>query len=281
MNAVIEAKSLKKQYKSNFALNDCSFTVGRGRIVGLIGPNGAGKTTAIKAILGLTAVQGELRVLGLDPFKQREKLMEQVCFIADVAILPRWASAKDLIDYVEGTHAKFSRERCLDYLSETDIKLSSRVGQLSKGMVVQLHLAIIMAIDAKLLVLDEPTLGLDILYRKRFYEQLLGDYYDGERTILITTHQVEEVEPLLNDVIFINRGKVALSETLDALAERYCNLTVDASRLEQAREFKPISEKRLLGKNQLLFDRADREALKQLGEVAPPSLSELFVALLS
>jgi ABC-2 type transport system ATP-binding protein len=279
--SLIEAKSLHKRFGKKVALNDCSFSVQAGRIVGLIGPNGAGKTTAINAILGLTRVEGSMRVLGLDPFSQREALMQQVSFISDVAILPRWARAKDLIDYVEGTHPRFNRERCLDYLADTDIKLQNRVGQLSKGMIVQLHLAMIMAIDAKLLVLDEPTLGLDILYRKRFYEQLLGDYFDGERTILITTHQVEEVEPLLNDVIFINDGKIALSETMDALALRYCNLVVDASRLDDARALKPISEKRLLGKIQLLFDGADREHLKTLGEVNAPSLSELFVALLA
>jgi ABC-2 type transport system ATP-binding protein len=277
----VQAQGLRKSYGGKMALSGADFRIEKGRIVGLIGPNGAGKTTAIKAMLGLTKFEGKLSVLGLDPFQQREQLMEQVCFIADVAILPRWARAKDLIDYTAAVHAKFDRAKCERYLAQTEIKASSRVGQLSKGMTVQLHLAIIMAIDAKLLVLDEPTLGLDILYRKRFYEQLLGDYFDAERTIIITTHQVEEIEPILTDVLFINHGKIVLSESMDTLAERYCNLTTDATQAEVARTWRPINERKLLGKSQFLFDGIDRAQLRSLGEITPPSLSELFIAMMS
>ena len=279
-NSVIEAHGLSKSYGKKVALDGAKFKVGRGRIVGLIGPNGAGKTTAIKAILGLTAFTGTLKVLGLDPFKQREALMQQACFIADVAILPRWARVQDLVGYVEGVHPRFNRSRCEALLAATDVKAKSRVGELSKGMIVQLHLALIMAIDAKILILDEPTLGLDILYRKRFYEQLIGDYFDGERTILITTHQVEEIEPLLTDVLFINRGKIVLNAPMDELSERFSQVTVDASRAEQARALQPIAERKLLGKSQFLFEGADRARLREFGDLAPPSLSELFVALM-
>jgi ABC-2 type transport system ATP-binding protein len=278
---LVSARDLRKRYKDKSALDGASFSVQRGRVVGLIGPNGAGKTTAIKAMLGLTRVEGELRVLGMDPFQQREKLMEEVCFIADVAILPRWARAKDLIDYTEGVHRKFDRKKCEAFLASTDIKMTARVGELSKGMIVQLHLALIMAIDAQLLVLDEPTLGLDILYRKRFYEQLLGDYFDASRTILITTHQVEEIEPILTDVLFINRGKIVLSAPMEELADRYIQITVDQALVESARQFKPISERKLLGKVQFLFDGVDRNSLRTLGELSPPSLSELFIATMS
>jgi ABC-2 type transport system ATP-binding protein len=279
--AVVSARDMRKLYGGKAALNGTSFSIASGRIVGLIGPNGAGKTTAIKAILGLTRVQGDLRVLGLDPFTEREQLMEEVCFIADVAILPRWARAKDLIDYTEGVHKKFDRKKCEAFLAGTEIKPNAKVGELSKGMIVQLHLALIMAIDAKLLVLDEPTLGLDILYRKRFYEQLLGDYFDENRTILITTHQVEEIEPILTDVLFINHGKIVLSAPMEELADRYVQLNVDASQIEAARALKPVSERKLLGKSQMLFDGVDRERLRALGELSPPSLSELFVATMS
>jgi ABC-2 type transport system ATP-binding protein len=279
--AVVSAREMRKLYGGKAALSGASFSIASGRIVGLIGPNGAGKTTAIKAILGLTRVQGELRVLGLDPFTEREQLMQEVCFIADVAILPRWARAKDLIDYTEGVHKKFDRKKCEAFLAGTEIKPNAKVGELSKGMIVQLHLALIMAIDAKLLVLDEPTLGLDILYRKRFYEQLLGDYFDENRTILITTHQVEEIEPILTDVLFINHGKIVLSAPMEELADRYVQLNVDASQIEAARALKPVSERKLLGKSQMLFDGVDRERLRALGELSPPSLSELFIATMS
>lgn len=275
---LISARELRKSYKGKPALDGTSFYVGRGRIVGLIGPNGAGKTTAIKAMLGLTRVEGELRVLGLDPFKQREALMESVCFIADVAILPRWSRAQDLIDYTQAVHKKFDREKCLRYLAATDIKMTARVGELSKGMVVQLHLALIMAIDAEFLVLDEPTLGLDILYRKRFYEQLLGDYFDANRTILITTHQVEEIEPILTDVLFINRGRIVLSAPMEELAKRYTQVTVDTANAVAARAFTPIAERKLLGKSFFLFDGIDREKLAHLGEISTPNLSDLFIA---
>lgn len=278
---VIRASGLVKQYRGKRALDGASFSVGSGRIVGLIGPNGAGKTTAIKAILGLCQVEGAINVLGMAPFAEREKMMEQVCYIADVAILPRWARAKDLIDFTEGVHQRFDRAKCLAFLQNTEIKLKSRVSELSKGMIVQLHLALIMAIDARLLVLDEPTLGLDILYRKRFYEQLLGDYFDENRTILITTHQVEEIEPILTDVLFINHGRIVLDAPMEQLAERYCQLTVESAQMAAARALSPISERKLLGRSQLLFDNVDPALLKPLGELSRPSLSELFIATMS
>lgn len=278
---VIRASGLVKEYRGKRALDGASFRVGSGRIVGLIGPNGAGKTTAIKAILGLCQVQGDINVLGLPPFAQREKMMEQVCYIADVAILPRWARAQDLIDFTEGVHPRFDRTKCLAFLKSTEIKMKSRVGELSKGMIVQLHLALIMAIDARLLVLDEPTLGLDILYRKRFYEQLLGDYFDENRTILITTHQVEEIEPILTDVLFINHGRIVLDAPMEQLAERYCQVTVETSQLAAARALSPISERKLLGRSQMLFDNVEPALLKPFGELSRPSLSELFIATMS
>ena len=278
MSAVIHARGLRKRFGTKAALDGVDLQVQAGRIVGLIGPNGAGKTTALKAILGLTAFDGDLSVLGRDPFRQRHALMQDVCFIADVAVLPRWIRVGELMDYVEAVHPRFDRKHCESVLSRTQIKATQRVRELSKGMVVQVHLALVMSIDARLLILDEPTLGLDILYRKRFYEQLLNDYFDGERTILITTHQVEEIEHLLTDLIFIRNGKVVLDDTMEAVGERYNQVLVPADRLEQARALKPLSERRVLGKTVCLFGDVNPAQLEALGEIHPVSVSDLFVA---
>lgn len=280
MNAVIESTGLSKRYKDKMALNRCDFRVETGRIVGLIGPNGAGKTTALKAILGLTSYEGRLSVLGLDPFTQRHQLMQDVCFIADVAILPRWIRVREAIAYVEGVHPRFDRAKCERFLAATQIKPHSRVRELSKGMIAQLHLALVMAIDARLLILDEPTLGLDILYRRRFYEQLLNDYFDETRTILVTTHQVEEIEHILTDLLFIKDGGIALAATMDEVAERYCQVLVGADRIEAARALQPISERKMLGKSVFLYDRLPRERAQQLGEVHQVGVADLFVAVM-
>ena len=277
--AVIQARNLRKSFGNMAALDGVDLQVEQGRILGLIGPNGAGKTTLLNAMLGLTASQGELRVLGMDPWRHRDALMRDVCFIADVAVLPRWIKVSQAIDYVAGVHPRFDRAKAERFLQRTDIPRGKKVGKLSKGMVTQLHLALVMAIDAKLLVLDEPTLGLDILFRKQFYDSLLNDYFDGARTILVTTHQVEEIQDVLTDVAFIHRGRIVLDTPMDELATRYAELVVRAEELEAARALKPIRERQVLGRTILLYDRADREALAQVGEVRTPGLADLFVAL--
>ncbi len=278
MTAVIEARGLSKSYHTTPALEDVSFTVGPGRIVGLIGPNGAGKTTALKAILGLTRFQGDLRVLGLDPRSSRDELMREVSFIADVAVLPRWLRVSQALELVAGVHTRFDRARAMEFLRRTDIRLRSRVRELSKGMVTQLHLALILAIDARLLVLDEPTLGLDLLYRRQFYDTLLNDYFDKERTILVTTHQVEEVENLFTDVIFINRGRVVLDSSVEGLAERYVQLTVPPDNADRARGLKPFYEHEIFGRIVMVFEGRTAAELASLGEVRTPSIADLFVA---
>ncbi len=278
MSAVIEARRLSKRYNGTTALKEISFEIPAGRIVGLIGPNGAGKTTAMKAILGLTDFEGELKVLGLDPRKDRHALMQDVCFIADVAVLPRWIRVSEVMEFVEGVHPRFSRQKCEAFLARTKIKRSSRVKELSKGMVVQLHLALVMSIDAKLLVLDEPTLGLDILFRKEFYQNLLNDYFDHEKTILVTTHQVEEIEHILTDLIFIKDGKIALSATMDEVAERFTEVMVVPERREQALALKPLYERQVFGKSIYLFDGARRNELASIGELHKPSVADIFVA---
>ncbi len=280
MPDLIEAAGLSKRYGETRALDDVSFKVAAGRIVGLIGPNGAGKTTALKAVLGLARFEGALTVLGRDPFRQRHELMQEVCFIADVAVLPRWIRVQQVIDFIGATHPRFRRDVCERFLARTSIKRTSRVKELSKGMVTQLNLALVIAIDAKLLVLDEPTLGLDILMRKQFYETLLNDYYDGERTILVTTHQVEEVEHLLTDLLFINRGRIVLDASMDDLAMRYVQLAVRPDRAEEARALKPIAVRQGLGRTHMLFEGVARGQLESLGEVAVPSVADLFVALM-
>jgi len=277
---LIVARGLTKSYGATHALNDASFSIGAGRIVGLIGPNGAGKTTALKAVLGLARFQGELSVLGLDPYRQRHKLMQDVCFIADVAVLPRWIRVCQLINLVGATHPKFRRDVCEQFLARSDIKRDSRVKELSKGMVTQLHLALVMAIDAKLLVLDEPTLGLDILMRKQFYETLLNEYFDEQRTILVTTHQVEEIEHILTDLLFIDRGRIVLDATMDEVQESYAQVAVRPEQLEAARAQKPIAEQQGLGRTHMLYRDVDRVDLERLGDVGVPSVADLFVAVI-
>ena len=278
MSAVIQASGLSKRYGRSVALDAVDLTIEPGRIVGLIGPNGAGKTTALKAILGLTEFDGRLSVLGLDPRRQRSELMQQVCFIADVAVLPRWIRVSEAVDFVAGVHPRFSREKCQAFLAHTKITPKMRVRELSKGMIVQLHLALVMAIDARLLVLDEPTLGLDILYRKAFYETLLNDYFDENKTIIVTTHQVEEIEHILTDLIFIRDGKIALAATMDEVGERYCEVMVNPDKADQARALGPINERQIFGKSIFLFDGVDRARLSALGELHKPSIADLFVA---
>ncbi len=275
---IVRARGLSKRYGTTMALDHIDLQIAPGRIVGLIGPNGAGKTTALKAILGLTEFDGELSVLGLDPRTHRTELMQQVCFIADVAVLPRWLRVGEAVDFVAGVHPRFSREKCMALLARTKIQPTQRVRELSKGMIVQLHLALVMAIDAKLLVLDEPTLGLDILYRKEFYETLLNDYFDQEKTILVTTHQVEEIERILTDLIFIRDGKIVLDASMDAVGERYAEVMVAPDKADAARALKPLSERQVFGKSIFLFDGIDHARLVALGDLHKPSVADLFVA---
>ena len=280
-NAVVSAHGLRKAYKNKLALNDTSFQIEAGKIIGLIGPNGASKTTALKAILGLIPFEGQLKVLRLDPRKDRDELMKDVCFIADVAVLPRWMKVKEAIDFVDGVHPRFDRAKCERFLANTQLKPNLRVREMSKGMIVQLHLALVMAIDAKLLVLDEPTLGLDILYRKQFYQRLLEDYFDEQKTIIVTTHQVEEIEHILTDVMFIRDGRIALTAQMDEVAERYTEVLVSGEAVEQARALKPIDERALpFGKTVLLFDGVPQAQLAALGETRTPGLADLFVAIM-
>ncbi len=278
MSALITAGNLRKQYGKQAALDGVSFTVAAGRIVGLIGPNGSGKTTTLKAILGLTQFQGELSVLGMDPRQQREALMNEVCFIADVAILPRWLKVKDAIDFVEGVHPRFNRAKAEKYIANTKLTPNMKVKAMSKGMVVQLHLALVMAIDAKLLVLDEPTLGLDILYRKQFYQNLLEDYFDENKTILITTHQIEEVEHILTDLLFIENGRISLAATMDEVSERFTEVMVEPQFVAAANALQPLSQRTVFGKPVMLFDGANRAQLANFGELRTPSVADLFVA---
>ncbi|QHB71883.1 ABC transporter ATP-binding protein [Stenotrophomonas rhizophila] len=280
-DVVISARGLRKAYKQTVALDNTSFTIAPGRITGLIGPNGAGKTTLLKALLGLTTVEGELQVLGLDPAVQRNALMNDVCFIADVAVLPRWMKVREAIDFVAGTHPRFDRARCERFLASTKLQPKQRVRELSKGMIVQLHLALVMAIDAKVLVLDEPTLGLDILYRKEFYQRLLEDYFDEQKTIIVTTHQVEEIEHILTDVMFIRDGRIVLTTDMEDIGERYSEVLVSAESLDAARALQPIDERALpFGKTVLLFDGVPRAQLTPLGEIRSPGLADLFVAIM-
>jgi ABC-2 type transport system ATP-binding protein len=276
----IEARGLRKAFGSTVAVDGVDLRVEEGRILGLIGPNGAGKTTALNAILGLTSYQGELRVLGRDPWLERDRLMRDVCFIADVAVLPRWIRVSQALDYVAGVHPRFDRAKAESFLAKTTIKHRSKVRELSKGMVAQLHLALVMAIDARLLVLDEPTLGLDILYRKQFYDSLLNDYFDRTRTIVVTTHQVEEIQDVLTDLMFINRGRIVLNCSMEEFEERYLEVIVNPERVAAARALKPIHERQSLGRSILLFDRVERQQLAALGEVRKPSIADLFVAVM-
>ena len=278
--ACIEAHGLRKAFGAKIALDGIDLRVEEGRILGLIGPNGAGKTTALNAILGLVPYQGELKVLGRDPWTERERLMCDVCFISDVAVLPRWIRVSQALDYVAGVHPRFDRARAEHFLARTAINRASKVRELSKGMVAQLHLALVMAIDARLLVLDEPTLGLDILYRKQFYDSLLNDYFDRSRTILLTTHQVEEIEHVLTDVMFINRGRIVFNRSMEELEARYLEVSVRPEQLAAARALKPIYEFEMLGRSTLLFDHVDRQQLAALGDVRTAGLADLFVAVI-
>jgi ABC-2 type transport system ATP-binding protein len=278
MTAVISAKGLSKRYGKNIAVDNISFDIPAGKIVGLIGPNGSGKTTTLKAALGLVPFEGTLNVLGLDPRTQRDELMQDVCFIADVAILPRWLRVCDAIDFVAGVHPRFNREKAERYLAHTKLEPKMKVKSMSKGMVVQLHLALVMAIDAKLLVLDEPTLGLDIMYRKQFYQNLLEDYFDEGKTIVITTHQVEEVEHILTDLMFIRDGKIVLSASMDELGERYTEVMVTNDKVNAANALQPIDQRTVFGKSVMLFDGVSRAQLSALGETRNPSVADLFVA---
>ena len=280
MTDLIVARGLGKSFGSTRALTDVNFRVRPGRIVGLIGPNGAGKTTALKALLGLTRFDGELAVLGLDPYRRRHQLMQDVCFIADVAVLPRWIRVFQLIDFVAATHPRFRREVCEHFLARSDVRKTSRVKELSKGMVTQLHLALVMAIDAKLLVLDEPTLGLDILMRKQFYETLLNEYFDEQRTILVTTHQVEEIEHILTDLLFIDRGRIVLDASMEEVQEDYAQVAIRPEHDAAARTLKPVAERQGLGRTHMLFKGAERAELERLGEVGVPSVADLFVAVI-
>jgi ABC-2 type transport system ATP-binding protein len=278
MTTLIEAKSLSKKYGSHQALKSVDFKVERGRIVGLVGPNGAGKTTILKAILGLTSYQGELKVLGMDPARQRHEIMQKVSFIADVAVLPRWIKVANAIEFVAQTHPNFNIERANKFLSKTKIPMTAKVKQLSKGMVAQLHLALVMSIDAELLVLDEPTLGLDILYRKEFYNQLLAEFFDEGRSILVTTHQIEEIENLLTDILFVKDGQIVLDATMEDIAEKYFEVMVSKENAEQALALKPVMERDIFGRKVFLFDGVSRKKLEPLGELHSPSIADLFVA---
>ena len=278
--ACIEAKGLRKTFGTTVALDGIDLRVEEGRILGIVGPNGAGKSTALHTMLGLTPFEGELKVLGRDPWTERDQLMRDVSFIADVAVLPRWIRVSQVLDYGAGVHPRFDRAKAEAFLAKTDIKRSSKVRELSKGMVTQLHLALAMAIDAKLLVLDEPTLGLDILYRKRFYDSLLNDYFDRTRTIVVTTHQIDEIQDVLTDFVFINRGRVVLESSMEQFESRYLEVMVHPENVAAARALRPISERQVFGRNILLFDGVNREQLAALGEVRKPGIADLFVAVM-
>jgi len=278
--ACLEARGLRKAFGTTVALDGVDLCIEEGRIFGLIGPNGAGKTTALNAFVGLTPYQGELKVVGRDPWNERDQLMRDVCFIADVAVLPRWIRVSQALDYVAGVHPRFDRAKAEGFLRKTAIERTRKVRELSKGMVAQLHLALVMAIDAKLLVLDEPTLGLDILYRKQFYDSLLNDYFDRSRTIVVTTHQVEEIEDVLTDVVFINRGRIVLGCSMEEFESRYLEVTVNPDQVAAARALQPMHERQVFGRSILLFDGADRQQLAALGEVRRPSIADLFVAVM-
>jgi ABC-2 type transport system ATP-binding protein len=278
--ACIEARGLRKAYGTTIAVDGIDLRVEEGRILGIIGPNGAGKTTALNAILGLTPYQGELKVLGRNPWTERDLLMRDACFIADVAVLPRWMRVWQALDYLAGVHPRFDRAKAESFLAKTTIRRGSTVRELSKGMVAQLHLALVMAIDARLLVLDEPTLGLDILFRKQFYDSLLNDYFDRNRTIVVATHQVEEIEHVLTDVMFIDRGRIVFDRSMDEVEEGYVEVMVNPEHAAAARALKPIHERQLFGRTILLFDRADRQQLAALGDVRKPSIADLFVAVM-
>jgi ABC-2 type transport system ATP-binding protein len=279
--AYIEARGLRKTYGATVALDGIDLQVEEGRILGLIGPNGAGKTTALNAIVGLTPYQGQLKVVGRDPWTERDQLMRDACFIADVAVLPRWMRVSQALDYLVGVHPRFDRSKAEAFLAKTTIRPASKVRELSKGMVTQLHLAVVMAIDARLLVLDEPTLGLDILYRKQFYDSLLTDYFERSRTVVVATHQVEEVEHILTDVVVIDRGRIVFSRSMEEVESRYREVSVHPDKIATARALNPIHERQGIGRSVLLFEGVDQQQLAALGDVRTPSVADLFVAIMS
>ena len=280
MSTILSARNVNKRYKKFHALKDVNLTVNKGKIVGLIGPNGAGKTTLLKAVLGLDSCDGDLKIMGMDPFKQRADLMKEICFIADVAVLPKWIKVSEALRFTELAHPNFSIDKAKDFLSRTKVNMDHKVKELSKGMTAQLHLAIVMSIDAKLLVLDEPTLGLDILFRKEFYDNLLNDYFDNERTIIITTHQVEEIEHILTDVVFIREGEIVLDANMEELTSQYFEVMVSSDNYQEAVSQKPLTDRKVFGKHIMLFKAESRDYLETLGEVQRPSISDLFVALM-
>lgn len=278
--ACIEARGLRKTFGSTIAVDGIDLRVEEGRILGIVGPNGAGKTTILNAILGLIPFQGELRVVGRDPWTERDLLMRDVSFIADVAVLPRWIRVSQALDYLGGVHPRFDRAKAEAFLAKTDIKRNSKVRELSKGMVTQLHLALVMAIDAKLMVLDEPTIGLDILVRKQFYDSLLNDYFDRTRTIVVTTHQIDEIQDVLTDFVFVNHGRIVLESSMEEFESRYLQVMVHPDRVAEARALRPIHERQVFGRSIVLFDHADRQHVAALGEVRTPSIADLFVAVM-
>ena len=278
---VVKARGIKKKYSDNNALNGLDLDLHQGQILGLIGPNGAGKSTFLHAVLGLLKSEGSLEVMGLEPFKNRHQLLKKVCSITDVAVLPKWMTVEQMLEYVEGVHPEFDPEKARSILSKTNIKNSSKIRTLSRGMIVQLHLAIIMAIDAELLVLDEPTLGLDLVYRKEFYSRLIEDYFDGNKTILISTHQVEEIEGVLTDVVFLDKGQAVMNESIDSLNQRFLELRPNADNNEKAKSLNPINIRTELGRTVFLYENIDIEKLSSLGEVRPPFIADLFVAIMN
>ena len=280
-NIVVRARGIKKKYSDNNALNGLDLDLHQGQILGLIGPNGAGKSTFLHAVLGLLKSEGSLEVMGLEPFKNRHLLLKKVCSITDVAVLPKWMTVEQMLEYVEGVHPEFDPEKARIILSKTNIRNKSKIRTLSRGMIVQLHLAIIMAIDAELLVLDEPTLGLDLVYRKEFYSRLIEDYFDGNKTILISTHQVEEIEGVLTDVVFLDKGHAVMNESIDSLNQRFLELRPNADNNEKAKSLNPINIRTELGRTVFLYENIDIEKLSSLGEVRPPFIADLFVAIMN
>ena len=279
-NAVIKARNISKKYDDSYALDGIDLQVMQGQIMGLIGPNGAGKSTFLQSVLGLLKTEGTLEVLGLDPRKDRHKLLKEVCSITDVAVLPKWMTVIQLLNYMDGVHPGFSLEKCIDILSRTNIKLPSKIKVLSRGMVVQLHLSIVMAIDAKVLILDEPTLGLDLVYRKDFYSQLIEDYYEGNKTILISTHQVEEIEGVLSDAVFMNQGRIVMQDSIESINRKYLELRPDQNSIDKARSLNPMHSRTELGREVMLFEDVDKDKLMEMGDVRPPVIADLFMAIM-
>ena len=277
---VVKAHGVKKNYDNSYALNGIDLEVTSGQILGFLGPNGAGKSTFLQSVLGLINTEGNLEVLGLDPRRDRHKLLKEVCSITDVAVLPKWMTVQQLLDYMDGVHPGFHLDKCKSILSRTNIKLHSKIKVLSRGMVVQLHLSLVMAIDAKILVLDEPTLGLDLVYRKDFYSQLIEDYYEGDKTILISTHQVEEIEGVLSDAVFMNQGRIVMKDSIESINKKYLELRPDQNYLDAAKSLNPMHQRTELGRKVMLFEDIDKDKLTALGDVRPPVIADLFMAIM-